>query len=33
GFDPAGIVMEFEPAKNQFTLKQGGGTFVFTKDK
>lgn len=33
GFDPAGIVMEFEPAKNQFTLKQGGGTFLFTKDK
>ena len=33
GYDPAGIVMEFEPAKNQFTLKQGGGTFIFTKDK
>ncbi len=33
GFDPAGIVMEFEPAKNQFTLKQGGGTYLFTKDK
>lgn len=32
-FEPAGIVMEFEPAKNQFTLKQGGGTFLFTKDK
>jgi D-alanyl-D-alanine carboxypeptidase len=32
-FDPAGIVMEFEPAKNQFTLKQGGGTYLFTKDK
>lgn len=32
-FDPAGIVMEFEPAKNQFTLKQGGGTFLFTKEK
>lgn len=33
GFDPSGIVMEFEPAKNQFILKQGGGTFLFTKDK
>lgn len=32
-FDPSGIVMEFEPAKNQFTLKQGGGTFLFTKEK
>jgi len=32
-FDKAGIVMEFEPAKNQFILKQGGGTFLFTKDK
>lgn len=33
GFDAAGIVMEFEPAKSQFTLKQGGGTYLFTKDK
>jgi hypothetical protein len=32
-FDTAGIVMEFEPAKSQFTLKQGGGTYLFTKDK
>lgn len=32
-FDPAGIVVEFDPAKNQFTLKQGGGTYLFTKDK
>jgi CubicO group peptidase (beta-lactamase class C family) len=32
-FDPAGIVVEFEPSKNQFTLKQGGGTYLFTKDK
>lgn len=32
-FDAAGIVIEFEPAKSQFTLKQGGGTYLFTKDK
>ena len=32
-FDPAGVVMEFNPAKNEFTLKQGGGIFVFTKEK
>jgi D-alanyl-D-alanine carboxypeptidase len=32
-FDQAGIVMEFEPAKNQLTLKQGGGSYLFTKDK
>jgi D-alanyl-D-alanine carboxypeptidase len=30
-FDPAGIVAEFDAAKPVFTLKQGGGTFVFTK--
>jgi D-alanyl-D-alanine carboxypeptidase len=32
-FEPAGIVMEFKPADSQFTLKQGGGEFVFTKEK
>ena len=31
-FDPAGIVTEFDAAKPTFTLKQGGGTFVFTKE-
>lgn len=31
-FDQAGIVMEFDTEKNQFTLKQGGGNFVFTKE-
>jgi D-alanyl-D-alanine carboxypeptidase len=31
-FDPAGIVAEFDAAKPTFTLKQGGGTFVFTKE-
>ncbi len=32
-FDAAGVVMEFEPEKNQMTLKQGGRQFTFTKDK
>jgi len=32
-FDPAGIVMEFNPAKNEMTLKQGGQNVVFTKEK
>jgi CubicO group peptidase (beta-lactamase class C family) len=32
-FDQAGITMEFNLAKNEFTLKQGGGSFLFTKDK
>ncbi|TFF32153.1 serine hydrolase domain-containing protein [Mucilaginibacter psychrotolerans] len=32
-FDAAGIVMEFKPADGQFTLKQGGGEYVFTKEK
>jgi D-alanyl-D-alanine carboxypeptidase len=32
-FEPAGIVMEFKPVDNIFTLKQGGGEFVFTKEK
>ena len=31
-FDQAGIVMEFNPMKNEFTLKQGGGTFLFKKE-
>jgi D-alanyl-D-alanine carboxypeptidase len=30
-FDMAGIVLEFDPAKKQMTLKQGGGVFTFTK--
>lgn len=29
---PAGIVMEFAPEKNQFTLKQGGRVTLFTKE-
>lgn len=31
-FDPAGIHMEFDAAKPTFTLKQGGGTCLFTKE-
>ena len=30
-FDPAGLQMEFEAGKPGFTLKQGGGSFTFTK--
>ena len=32
-FDQAGVKMEFNPAKNEMTLKQGGGSFLFTKEK
>jgi len=32
-FDQAGIKMEFDPGKNEMTLKQGGGVFLFTKEK
>jgi D-alanyl-D-alanine carboxypeptidase len=32
-FDPAGIKMEFNPDKNELTLKQGGGNILFTKEK
>ena len=32
-FDSAGIVMEFDAAKNQMTLKQRGRETVFTKEK
>ena len=30
-FDSAGIVMEFNPLKNEMTLKQAGGVFIFTR--
>ena len=30
---PAGIVFEFDAAKNQMTIKRGGGERVFTKEK
>jgi hypothetical protein len=32
-FDPAGVEIDFRTEKAEFTLKQGGGTYVFTKDK
>jgi len=32
-FDQAGVVMEFNTDKNEMTLKQNGGVFLFTKDK
>ena len=32
-FDAAGIEMDFSPDKGEFTLKQGGGTYIFIKDK
>jgi D-alanyl-D-alanine carboxypeptidase len=32
-FDPAGIKVEFNPDKNEMTLKQGGETVLFTKEK
>jgi D-alanyl-D-alanine carboxypeptidase len=32
-YDMAGIIIEFNPAKNELTLKQGGGVYLFTKEK
>lgn len=32
-FDQAGVVMEFNTDKNEMTMKQNGGVFLFTKDK
>jgi len=32
-FAQAGIVLAFEPEKNQMILKQGGGQFLFTKEE
>lgn len=32
-FDRAGVVLEFNPAKQEMTLKQGGGIFLFAKEK
>ncbi len=31
-FNPAGIVLEFEPSENKMTLKQAGLSFLYTKD-
>ena len=32
-FEEAGIEVEFDVTKNTLTLKQGGGSYVFTKEK
>jgi CubicO group peptidase (beta-lactamase class C family) len=32
-FDLAGVKMEFNPLKSEMTLKQGGGLFLFVKEK
>ena len=32
-YDAAGVVIIFDTVKNEMTLKQGGGSFVFTKEK
>ncbi|MCX6239260.1 MAG: serine hydrolase [Bacteroidia bacterium] len=32
-FDQAGVIIEFNPDKNELTLKQSGGVYLFTKDK
>ncbi|WP_046242761.1 serine hydrolase [Hymenobacter terrenus] len=31
-FDQSGIRIQFDPAKPEFTLQQGGGSFLFTKE-
>ncbi len=33
GFVPAGIIMEFNPSKNELVLKQAGQRFLFAKQK
>lgn len=33
GFEQAGLTITFDTAKNEMTLKQGGGNFIFTKEK
>lgn len=32
-FDPAGLIMEFNPDKNELILKQGGQNVLFTREK
>jgi hypothetical protein len=32
-FEQAGVIIEFDISKNEMTLKQGGGTFLFAKEK
>jgi D-alanyl-D-alanine carboxypeptidase len=31
-FAAAGVTLQFDPAKNSFTLNQGGSTIIFTKN-
>ena len=31
-FDQAGLIMEFDPAKGTFILKQGGGEYLYKKN-
>ncbi|MEO5906721.1 MAG: peptidase, partial [Saprospiraceae bacterium] len=31
-FDPAGVVMEFNPSNNTMVLKQGGYEFLFKRE-
>jgi hypothetical protein len=33
GFEQAGLTIVFDTSKNEMTLKQGGGSFLFTKEK
>ncbi len=32
-FDPTGLVIEFQPGKQELVLKQGGRSFVFSKEE
>ena len=32
-FEAAGLVITFDTAKNEMILKQGGGSYTFTKEK
>ena len=32
-FEQAGVVIDFSTTKNELTLKQGGGSYLFTKEK
>jgi CubicO group peptidase (beta-lactamase class C family) len=32
GFEPAGVIMKFDPAQKKFVLEQGGGKYTFVKE-
>jgi len=32
-FDKIGVAIQFDPEKNQLTIKQGAKQFLYTKDK